>query len=650
MMIRKEFLVMIIIWVCFSAYGQKKSTGDLTLFEIDSKPVTVDEFVYLYNKNNQGRKDEYTKEKIDEYIDLLINFKLKVREAEFRGIDSSPEFVNELNGYKEELKKPFTAEVDELKRLTEQAYKRLGQEVKASHILINVGPEASPADTLAAFNKIRDIRSRAIQGEDFEKLAREFSEDPSVKMNGGNLGYFSALQMVYPFEEAAYRLNIGEVSNPIRTQFGYHLIKVFDKRPSSGEVEVSHILIRGSDDNAKKLIDEVYSQLLRSGNWDTLCAKYSQDPGTKDNGGRLRPFGTGALASAPQFEEVAFSLKEPGSISKPVQTSYGWHIVRLERKIPLPSYEELKASLEKKVARDERMAISKALAEERRREKLNYQENPLLNKNLERLADSSLIKGNWKLDKTGVNESDEVFTVEGKPVLVKSFASYILNHQTSSNVTPIDYLQSLYDQFVEEKLASLEDVKLQQANPEYRKMVNEYREGILLFNIMEKEVWNKASADSTGQKKYYDAHPEKYNAGLRLEARIFSTEDKEFRDLIKTKMEKGDTLSRDDTKQFKSIVNFRSYEKGDNKVIDLISWSIGLHQLEKDGKYYLVEVSKLVPPGRKAFEEVRASVISDYQDSLEKEWISGLKKKYPVKVNAKGRKRAIEQLVPKEKS
>lgn len=647
-MIRRNFLIMIIIWVCFSAHGQKKSPGDLTLFEIDSRPVTVDEFVYLYNKNNQGRKDEFTKEKIDEYIDLLINFKLKVREAESRGIDSLPEFIKELNGYKEELKKPFIAEVDELKRLTEQAYQRLGQEVKASHILINVGLEDAPADTLAAFNKIMDIRAKARQGEDFEKLAREFSEDPSAKINGGNLGYFSALQMVFPFEEAAYHMNVGEISNPIRTQFGYHLIKVFDKRPSSGEVEVSHILIRGSDDNAEKIIDDVYNQLQKDRNWDSLCAKYSQDPGTKDNGGRLRPFGLGALASAPKFEEAAFSLEEPGSVSRPVQTSFGWHIIRLERKIPLPPFEELKASLEKRVARDERMTLSKALAEERRRKKFNYQETPLLKNKLSQLADSSLIMSNWRLNKTGVNESEVLFTIEGKPVSVKDFASYLVSNQSPSKMTPGDYLQSLYDQFVDKKLASIEDMKLQQEYPAYRKLVNEYREGILLFNIMEKEVWNKASADSIGQRKYYDAHPEKYQADLRVEARIFSTEDEKFRDLIKVKLERGDTLTRDDTKRFKGIINFRSYEKGDNKVIDLISWSIGVHQLETDGMYYLVEVSELVPPGRKRFEEVRSSVISDYQDWLEMEWISGLKKKYPIKVNAKGKKRAIEKLITKE--
>ena len=648
-MIRKEFLIMIFIWVSFSTYGQKRATGDLTLFEIDNKPVTVDEFVYLYNKYNQGRGDEFTKEKIEEYIDLLINFKLKVREAESRGIDASPEFIKELNGYKEELKKPFTAEVDELKRLTEQAYKRLGQEVKASHILINVGPEAEPADTLAAFNKVMAIRSRSMQGEDFEKLAREFSEDPSAKMNGGNLGYFSALQMVFPFEEAAYSQSVGEVSNPIRTQFGYHLIKVFDKRPSSGEVEVSHILIRGTDDSARKLIDDVYSQLQRNVNWDSLCVKYSQDPGTKDNGGRLRPFGLGALASAPKFEEVAFSLEKPGSISKPVQTSFGWHIIRLERKIPLPPFEELKASLEKRVARDERMAISKTLAEERRRKKFNYQESPLLKNRLELLSDSSLIEGNWRIDKT-VNDLDELFSIEGKPVFIKNFAAYIVSNQSPNKMSPNAFIQTLYNQFVEERLAAIEDIKLQQANPAYRKMVNEYREGILLFNIMEKEVWNKASTDSIGQRRFYDAHPEKYKAELRVEARIFSTEDDKFRDLMKMKIEKGDSLSRSDMKRFKSIVNFRSYEKGDNKVIDQISWSVGLHQLDTEGMYYLVEVSRLVPPGRKNFEEVRASVISDYQDLLEKEWISELKNKYPIKVNAKGKRKVIEELISKEKS
>jgi peptidyl-prolyl cis-trans isomerase SurA len=415
-------------------------------------------------------------------------------------------------------------------------------------------------------------------------------------------------------------------------------------------VEVSHILVRGADDEAKNLISKVYDELQKNGNWDTLCAKYSQDQGTRESGGRLRPFGLGALASAPKFEEVAFSLNEVGVISEPVQTSFGWHIIRLERKIPLPPFAELKTSLERRIARDERMAISKTLVAEKRKSKFNYKANGSMTKNLKLLADSSIVKGNWKLSKTVVKETEILFSIGETNFTVREFANYITGNQSGSNVSPNSYIQELYDQFVDEQLAAMEDTQLQNANPEYRKMVKEYREGILLFSIMEKEVWNKASEDSLGQRKYYNEHADKYASGLRLEARIFSTEDQSFRDEIKGKIQKGDTLSQGDTKKFKSILNFRAYERGDNKIIDLINWTVGLHEAENEGMYYLVEASKLVSPGLKKFSEVRASVISDYQDYLEKAWLKDLKEKYPAKVNSKGRKKAIEELTSKSKS
>lgn len=647
----RQLLLITIFLLSFSlSFSQKKTSTNLSLFEIDSKPVTVGEFVYLYKKNHQGRAEEFTKEKIEEYLDLFINFKLKVNEAEVRRLDHDPEFVKELNSYKEELKKPFIAEVDLLKKLVEQTYDRLSEEVKASHILINVGPETSPSDTLKAFNKSLEIRRKIINGDDFEKLAREFSEDPSVKMNGGSLGYFSALQMVYPFEEAAFNLAVGEVSPPVRTQFGYHLIKSEDRRPSRGEVEVSHILIRGADEKAEAQIKDIYDQLQQGALWDSLCAEYSQDPGTKDKGGRLRPFGTGALASAPKFEDMAFSLEEVGSISKPVLTSFGWHIIRLEKIIPLPAFEELKASLERRVARDERMAISKTIVEQKRRKKYNYQADALLEKKLGLLTDSSLVKGAWTIDKTKAQAKDPIFLVGDKKYTMGDFTHYILNNQAPSKMNPSAYLHQLYNQFVDETLAEVEDKSLQQENPEYKNLVNEYREGILLFNIMEREVWNKASEDSLGQRKFYDENLNKYLADLRVNARIFSTGDKEFRDAIKTKIADGDSLSKEEIKKFKAVVNFKPYEKGESIAIDLISWTVGLHTAEADGMYYLVEVDKLIPPGRKKFEEVRAGIISDYQDQLEKEWLTKLRAKYPVKVYTKGKKKAIATLTGKEKS
>jgi len=646
----KYFLIGIVTLLVTAASGQKKPGNQPILFSIDAQPVSVDEFVFLYKKNHQGKKDEFTKEKIEEYLELFINFKLKVKEAESRGMHTSDAFIQELNSYKEELKKPFVAETSLIDRLTKEVYERMGQEVKASHILISVKPGAQPVDTVVAYNKIVEIRNRIIAGADFKKMAEEYSEDPSAKSNAGSLGYFSALQMVFPFEQAAYTLSINEVSNPVRTRFGYHLLKVEDKRPSRGEVEVSHILVRGSEDAAKKTIDEVYNKLQGGGDWNELCAQYSQDPGTKDNGGKLRPFGSGALASAPEFEEMAFSMQEPGAVSVPFKTSFGWHIIRLEKKIPLAPFSELAPSLKRRVATDDRVAISKSIETEKRKKKLNYQESKQLSEYLQSLADSSLVKGKWKMEGSTIGPSIELFSADDSKFRVGELADFIQKKQGPTSLNPLDYATQLFNQFVEEKLAEIEDRQLQRDNPEYRNLVNEYREGILLFSIMEKEIWNKASEDSLGQRKYFETNAANYTAGVRVEARMFATDNKEFLTSARERIQAGDSLKAEELKKFKAVSNFRAYEKGDHKTIDAISWTIGLHETEANGMYYLVEVSKLVAPGQKKFEEVRANVISDYQDYLEKNWIKELKNKYTVEVNAKGKKKALSALTTKEKS
>jgi peptidyl-prolyl cis-trans isomerase SurA len=648
MMCFRIFTIVLVSFIASFAFGQKQE-DDLLLFSINDKPVKVNEFIYLYTKNHQGKAGEFTKEKIEEYLQLFINFKLKVAEAEARGMDLKTEFIDELNTYKEELRKPFVAETDVLDKLVREAYDRLKSEVKASHILINVQQDATPSDTLVAYNKAKAIRERAIGGESFEKLARELSEDPSAKSNGGVLGYFSALQMVYPFEEAVYRLSVGELSQPVRTKFGYHIIKLEDKRPSSGEVEVSHILVRGAGEESKRSIQAVYNKLKENGDWDALCKQYSQDPGTKENGGRLRPFGPGALASAPQFEEVAFSMSKPGEVSPPFQTSFGWHIVRFEKKIPLPPFSELEEPLKRKVARDDRMSISKSVAVEKRKRELRYSESDEAMGHISAMADSSLIKGEWNEKASEVDRGFVLFSVDGVPYSQEKFESYIIEKQSPTNVSPSTYIKQLYNQFVEESLSEVEDLRLQKTNLEYRNLVNEYREGILLFSIMEKEIWNKASEDTLGQRAYYDNNVKKYVADLRVEARIFSAETKEIITSIKNKVLSGDTLKKEDLKQLKSVTNMRAFERGEHEAIDKISWTIGMHEMEANGMYYLVEVKNLIPPGNKKFEEVRANVISDYQDKLEKDWIVQLKSKYKIKINSKGKKKAIMELTSKDR-
>ncbi len=257
------FIVLLVIAGQAVAQSSEKKPTPFVLFSIKKNPVYTDEFIYLYRKNHLSRED-FTENKIDDYLNLFINFKLKVAEARSHGLDTTEAFKKEFKTYKEELKKPFLAGKDELDRLTREAYQRLNEEVKASHILIVVKPEATPADTLAAVNKIMSVRSRITSGEDFEKVAKEISEDPSARTNGGNLGYFTALQMVYPFEQAAYSLKPGEISQPVRTRFGYHLVKVFDRRQARGEIEVSHIILRTGTSDDKKVKNKILEITISS--------------------------------------------------------------------------------------------------------------------------------------------------------------------------------------------------------------------------------------------------------------------------------------------------------------------------------------------------------------------------------------------------
>jgi len=645
--------VVLTAFSCIALIGfaqSKRNQQPTVLFSVNRTPTFTDEFIYLYKKNHQNKPEDFTEAKINEYLTLFINFKLKVTEAKAFGMDTTSKFTKEFKTYREDLKKPYRAEPDALEKLTKEAYEHLTQEVRASHILINLKPDAFPADTLAAFNKIGDIKKRIAAGEDFEKLARELSEDPSAKYNGGDLGYFTAMQMVYPFEEAAYKTDKGEITNIVRTRFGYHLIKVVDKKPARGEVEVSHILLRTGTPNDVKIKNkafEIFDQLKAGRAWDELCKENSEDSNTKDSGGKLRAFGVGALASVPEFENTAFAMQKPGDLSDPFQSSIGWHIVRLEKKIPLPPYSELAESLKRKVARDERLQISQQAMAAKRRKDFGFVEVPETKKTILSLADSSLTKGKWSYRGQAALLTQKLFSIQNSVVTVAQFISFLKTNQASSTMIPAAYMDQLYNYFVEETITSAEEEKLKIEKPEYKNLLTEYREGILFFEIMEKEIWNKASEDTLGQLNYYERNATKYQGGNRVEARIFSATDKELIEDFKKKVAKGDTLKEADIKKFKSVQPFRNYEKGESKVIDRVTWAAGLQETELDKNFYLVEITRLVAPGTKTFREARANVISDYQVELEKKWLDSLRKKYPVEIHKKHKKIVIKTLVKK---
>lgn len=649
MIIRSVATVLVILF-SFGASAQKpkKKAPAQVLFSVNNRAVSTDEFIYLYKKNHQNKQEDYTKEKVEEYLNLFINFKLKVEEARTRGLDTTKAFIKEFNNYKEELRRPYLPEGKMLDSLVLLTYNRLKEEVKASHILINVTPEAAPQDTLKAYNLITELKARVKAGENFGTLAETYSEDPSARMNKGSLGYFTAMQMVYPFESAAYSGKAGDVVGPVRTRFGYHLVYVEDRKPARGEVEVSHIMIRtgGERDDArsKNLVFEIYDQLKGGVTWEELCLQYSEDANSKNSGGKLRAFGVGAMAAAPEFDAVAFSLQRPGEISDPFQTAYGWHIVRLERKIPLPSFEELQPQLKPRVQRDERVQISKQALMQKLKKDFLYKENEAGKSKVFALADSSLTKGKWNVKQW--SGAEIIFTMKTRSVPVKEFVQYVNQKQRASAMAPKSYMQQLYDAFVESVINQAYEDQLVRANPDYEMLLHEYYEGILLFDIMEREVWNRASEDTTGQRAYYTEHATNFMAGERVLAELFSANSADQLTELKSALERKDTTAVEEFIKARRIRQEKgAFQKGDRPVLAKVAWAPGIHTAENNGIYYLVRIFELLEPGPLAFEEARAAVISEYQNYLEKRWVDQLRKKYTVKTNEKGKQNVFKQLV-----
>jgi peptidyl-prolyl cis-trans isomerase SurA len=735
--------------------SRKNKTSEPVIQTIGGSPVYVSEFSYVYNKNNASNPEAYTKDNINEYLNLYTNFKLKVREAEAMGLDTSGSFKKELEGYRKQLAQPYLTEKSVTDQLTKEAYERMKEEINASHILLTVSPDAEPKDTLAAYNKLMDIRKKAMNGENFEKLAVEYSQDPSAKQNKGNLGYFTAMQMVYPFESAAYNTKKGEISMPVRTRFGYHLLKVNDRRKSQGQVKVAHIMVRATlglpeSDSlaAKQKIDEIYSKLKTGEEWNTLVAQFSDDASSKGKNGELQWFSAGRMI--PSFEEAAFALQKPGDISNPIQTPYGWHIIKLLEKKELETFQQMEANIKSKVSKD-RSEINKAALISRLKKENNFIEYP---KGLDAalaMADSSLLQGNFKKIVEAKN-NQSLFEINKKKYNVSDFFSYIKDKQkVRRNATPSQYMRVLYTDYANEQLIAYEEAHLAEKYPDYRMLVKEYRDGILLFQLMDEKVWSKAIEDTAGLKSFFNKNRDKYKWDYRAHATIFNLADKSSIDRLKSELKKGlyqvndfkfdrinfaegkfdltdeikkavdnilPQLGRDKSQiieisgsadykeaagknidiskkramaiknylitkgldstaiiikdmgkaakrpsdkeaikdRFASITlyskslktlekNFNEkapltlqvtegvFQKGENEILNQIEWKADTFAVDKDNRAYYIIISKIDAPRQKTFEEARGLAISDYQQYLEEQWLTELKKKYPVVTN-----------------
>jgi peptidyl-prolyl cis-trans isomerase SurA len=627
------------------AVGQEQGE---TLFTVGKKAVDKEELVYLITKGKTIGNTTATlsREEFESNFELFLNFKLKVAEAEALSLDQSEEFFLEFASFKETLIAPFliknSLEDGELRKV----YSRMQEVVRASHILFQFPSNASQSDSLAVLTQVLKVKTDLENGADFSTLALANSDDPSAKINKGDLGYFTGLQMIPQFEEAAYSLPLGSISDPVLTDFGYHIIQVKDRKANPGEVSVSHILVRfdpenvAQEENARRKISDIYAEIQKENTvWEQIVKANSEDPATKEKGGVLPWFGVGTMI--PEFELAAFSLTELGEISPPLKTPYGYHILRLEGKRELQPYEELEQSIKSKILRSSKSGMIQSQVVAMQKARYGFVENETAVESLSTaFASTSLATFGAELNAKGLSNT-ELFTLQGNAYTAANLLTYVLEEEITPK-GPAGFFASWYAKFVAQALAKTEEKDLENNNKDYQALLKEYRDGILLFSLTNQEVWQKGINDSLGQVQYYTQNLKDYQWKNRIEGYLVKVNDA-------TKLEGAQKALQNKTYDSATFAAFEaslantspeaySIESGTfeyevHPLLSKVDRSKTYQELLHEGNTYLIVLGKALPAGPKKFEEVRGPVIRDYQAQLEKTLNERLKAKFPVQIN-----------------
>ena len=638
----KQFFFGLFFLISFTSNAQNNTKQ--VLFTIDDKPYYTDEFSRIYKKNLDLVKDDSQKD-LNQYLQLFVGYKLKVKKAYKLDLQNGPQYQNELKSYRAQLAKNYFNDTKITEELVEEGYNRLQKEIRASHILILVDENASPEDTLKAYKKIEDISKKAIAGEDFENLAVQYSEDPSAKENKGDLGYFSAFRMVYPFENAAYNTQKGKISKIIRTRFGYHILKINDIRVNRGEITVAHIMIlkpkpEETDKNAENTINEIYKKIQQGEKFEDLAKQFSEDKSSSSKGGVLNRFSSGQLSSE-EFENVAFSLDKAGDISKPFQSEFGWHIVKLIEKHPIKSMDEMKSELETKIGKDDRSKKITASLNEKLRKKYTYKRDNKQYSLISKLVTNDFYDSKWALPENAKDFTAPILTINTKKIDGKTFLDFIDKQQKAGlKIKPLSKLvDTLYDKFLDEQLTAYYDENLETEFPEFANVMEEYRDGLLLFDLMEKEIWDRAKTDTLGLKNFYDEHKMEHMWKKRVDVTIASSTNQ---DMIKKaqaflkKNEKPQVIK--DKLNLNNVINVMTnngvFEEGSDALPKTMKYDVGVSDVFKEGEYYFVtKVDKILPESVKTLDECKGKIVNDYQQYLEQRWVDDLKQEFIVKIN-----------------
>jgi len=628
----KNFLFAIVLAVSCSLFAQVDY--DPIIMRVNGNPITKSEFEYIYNKNNSANMID--KKTLAEYVELFINFRLRVEEAKYQGLDTTAAFIRDFTNYRAQLAAPYLTDREAQEAVIKEAHSRMQEEVEVSHILVRIPPNATAADTLAAWRQIQDAERR-LRRESFETIARAVSECPTAE-TGGHIGWISAFHTIYEFETRAYNTPIGTVSAPVRTLFGYHLIKVHNRREASGEVLTSHIMVftHENAELAKQQIDSLYRRVLAGDDFGRLAREHSEDRGSAVQNGELPWFGTGRMV--PEFENAAFALNEIGDVSEPIQSMYGWHIIKLLDRRGVPTLDEARPEIERMIRRDERANAGQRAFVVSLKEEYNLQiKTENVNEFVvllegKRLNDTIFQAQIAELNKPLISFADQKYSQA-------DFAEFLRTNTISNRTIASEIINEKLNDFVSRRLLAFEDTQLARKHKEFRFLSQEYHDGILLFEISNREIWERSSTDTEGLTAFFNANRERYTWDEpRFKGRVVHAKDRATEREARRIIRRSPVAEIDRNLQALNDGNVRRirverglFVEGANQAVD--ADRSGFRSRERfvpTEEFPRVFVSGRLLRAPEEYSDVRGLVIADFQAYLEKQWIKYLRAKFPV--------------------
>lgn len=638
--IGRKIAVIASVFSCFSLVAQE---ADPVIMTVNGKKIQKSDFEYIYNKNNPATSSD--RKSLDEYVAMFVKFRLKVAAAEAEGLDTIATFRNELDGYRRQLIEPYLTDKKVEENLFQEAYNRMKENVEVSYIYINIPEPGTSSDTLAAYKKALSIREKTLKkNADFNLLAVEYSEDPTAKNNRGYLGYIPVFNAPYEFETLVYNMQPGEISMPSKFQKGYFIVKVTNRRADQGEFLASHILklvAKDADSQTQiaveQKINDIYQKLKVGGDFAAIAKQESDDKATAVKGGELPWFGTGRMTK--KFEEAVFALQK-GELSKPFRSEYGWHIVLLKDKRSLPSYEEKKKEMLEKIRNNSRQNIGTIALVDRLKAEYNFSSNPSAYQSLYMMADHGFPFDSLFITEMKAKKGD-LFQLAGVNFTIKDFANYVSTNSQTRTLLALDAMKEKLQEFEAYSVLDYENKHLETKYPEFGHLMQEYRDGILLFEISNREVWEKATKEKEKIQSFFEKNKSNYKwKQPHYKGYIVQCKDSKIAKAAKKLLKKlpedsiPSVLNRTFNKDGKSQVKFKKglFEKGTNPIVDKLAYKTGT--MKVDSLYpevFLSGKNLKYTPG--SYEDVRGEITSDFQNYLEEEWVKSLKQRFKVEIN-----------------